>query len=374
MATIERTEHGTYRLRWRNPQGKTRSRTFKTRNDARNHQRQLETDLHTGHYADPQGGKTRLERWITEWHYGRIGLRPSTTARDDSYIRNLILPHLADTALRNLTPATIRSWIRTIHATYAPATVHKAHQILRAALEAAVRDGLLATNPATNTPLPKLEKPEHRYLTIDEIHQLANAIDPPFRALIYTGALAGLRPGELAALHITDLDLLRKTLRVERTATEVAGHLAYGRPKTPASLRTISIPTVLVDVLAEHLATYPTDTPFVFTSATGKPLRWTGLRRRAWKRAVAISVGEPCTPHVLRHSHAALAIAEGVHPKVLQARMGHSSIAVTMDTYGGLFSGFDEDVATAFDDAFSTTFVSDSCQIPAGDVIELPGS
>jgi integrase len=79
-------------------------------------------------------------------------------------------------------------------------------------------------------------------------------------------------------------------------------------------------------------------------------------------------------PHDLRHTHAALAISEGVHAKVLQARMGHSSIAVTMDVYGGLFSGFDEGVADAFDDAFSASFVSDSCQIPAGDVIALPGT
>ena len=78
-------------------------------------------------------------------------------------------------------------------------------------------------------------------------------------------------------------------------------------------------------------------------------------------------------PHDLRHSHAALAIKEGVHAKVLQARMGHSSITVTMDVYGGLFSGFDEGVADAFDDAFSATFVSDSCQKPTSDVIELSG-
>ena len=76
-------------------------------------------------------------------------------------------------------------------------------------------------------------------------------------------------------------------------------------------------------------------------------------------------------PHDLRHTHAALAISEGVHAKVLQARMGHSSITVTMDVYGGLFSGFDEGVADAFDDAFSASFVSDSCQKSLGDVISL---
>jgi integrase len=77
-------------------------------------------------------------------------------------------------------------------------------------------------------------------------------------------------------------------------------------------------------------------------------------------------------PHDLRHSYAALAISEGVHAKVLQARMGHSSITVTMDVYGGLFSAIDQGVADAFDAAFSASFVSDSCQKPTGDVIALP--
>ena len=84
------------------------------------------------------------------------------------------------------------------------------------------------------------------------------------------------------------------------------------------------------------------------------------------------SVGEPCKPHDLRHSHAAISIAQGVHPKVLSARMGHSKIAITMDTYGGLFSGYDQDAATALDEAFSTPRVSDSRQKRSGDVIQLP--
>ena len=105
MATIERTEHGTYRVRWRNPQGRTRSRTFKTRKDANNHLRTIQSDLHTGHYTDPQAGKTRFGDWLNEWNHARIGLRPTTTSRDDSYIANLIQPHLATTQLRHLTPA-----------------------------------------------------------------------------------------------------------------------------------------------------------------------------------------------------------------------------------------------------------------------------
>jgi integrase len=78
------------------------------------------------------------------------------------------------------------------------------------------------------------------------------------------------------------------------------------------------------------------------------------------------------SPHELRHAPAALAISEGVHARVLHARMGHSSITVTMDVYGGLFTGYDEGVATALDDAFSALFGSGGCQKPTGEVTALP--
>jgi integrase len=174
----------------------------------------------------------------------------------------------------------------------------------------------------------------------------------------------------MASIEKTEQGTYRVRWR-NRTATEIAGHLDYGPPKTKAGRRTIAIPDVLADVLAQHLAAYPSETPFVFTTATGRPIRWTNLRRRQWRQAVGGSVGAPMVPHDLRHTHAALAINERVHAKILQARMGHSSISVTMDIYGGLFPGFDEGVATALDDAFSASFVSEPCQNPTGDVVAL---
>jgi len=372
MATITKTEYGTFIYRWRNPQNQSRSKTHKTYAEADAFRRQTESDLHTGRYVDPAGGKTRLDDWINEWHQGRLNLRPATQARDSNIIDNLIIPRVGTLQLRQATPAAIRKWVHTIHQTHAASTVHKAHQLLKAALHAAVGDGLIPVNPATDTPLPRLEKSAHRYLTIDEVHHLADTIDGRYRALVYTAALTGIRPGESAALTIDNLDLLRKTLHVERTAIEIAGTLTYGPAKTQTANRTITLPNILIDILAEHLATYPTDTGFVFTSSQGNPIRWTNLRRRHWKQAVMDSVGEPCKPHDLRHSHAAISIAQGVHPKVLSARMGHSKIAITMDTYGGLFSGYDQDAATALDRAFSGPLVSDSRQKRPGDVIQLP--
>jgi hypothetical protein len=169
----------------------------------------------------------------------------------------------------------------------------------------------------------------------------------------------------------SDVDFLRHTITVRRTASEIAGKLTYDEPKTPAARRTITISKTLTGILSEHIATYGTADPFLFSTAEGHPIRWTNLRRRQWKTAVNASVGQPCTPHDLRRSHGALCIAEGIHPKMLQARLGHSSIATTMNIYGGLFAGYDEAVADALDTTFESARVSVSRQVDGHDIVAL---
>jgi len=130
------------------------------------------------------------------------------------------------------------------------------------------------------------------------------------------------------------------TLRVEEILVEVEGKLIWSVPKTRMSIRKVSLPSFLVDELAAYVAGQTAES-LVFTSPEEKPLRRANWRQRFWLPAVAASVGEPCRFHDLRHTHAALMIAEGTHPKVLQARLGHASAKTTLDVYGHLLDGAD---------------------------------
>jgi integrase len=309
---------------------------------------------------------------MSDWHNSRLNLRSSTQSGDADYIRLYINPQLGPYELGRLTPTHIRKWIATLNQTLAPATTRKAHSILSSALQAAVNDRMIATNPCQGTKLPQTHEPVHRYLTMDEVHALANTINPKYKALVYTGALAGLRPGELAALNLDNLDLKNLRLTVTHTAIELNGTVTFGPPKTAAARRTISIGQTLTGILTAHLDEYgpgsnvtplPTDrvsrvsrvSHVVFVSPEGGPLRLTNLRRRQWRQAVIGSVGAPMRIHDLRHTHAALSIAQGVHPRVLQERLGHRDITTTFGVYGGLFPGYDEDVAQALDDVFTAS-------------------
>ncbi|MDH3251002.1 MAG: site-specific integrase, partial [Acidimicrobiia bacterium] len=152
-----------------------------------------------------------------------------------------------------------------------------------------------------------------------------------------------LRFGELAALRANDLDLLRGTLRVdEQLSRQGSWKMVAGPLKSKKAYRTIGIPAFLCEELAAHIAQYPSGSDFVFSHAQGGPLDYNRFRRRHWKPAVEASVGPPCTPHDLRHTHVAMLIAENQSPRYIADRLGHESTRTVLDVYGHLYEGIDE--------------------------------
>jgi integrase len=243
-------------------------------------------------------------------------------------------------------PVAVQQWVAELNAAgYAPATIRKAYEILGRIFTVAVESRLLPRSPCQGVKLPRIEQTEKRFLSPAEIENLAVTIHPRFRALVITAAYSGARFGELAGLGRQHYEPLKRTIRIERNLTEVRGQLAFGETKTRAARRTVPIPAWLVDVLAEHLATYPGDDDLIFTAAAGGPMRRTSFRTRYWMPAVRSSVGEPCRFHDMRHTHVALLIEQGAHPQLIASRLGHTSVRTVLDVYGHLFEGLDRDIA-----------------------------
>lgn len=239
-----------------------------------------------------------------------MNLSPATRLRDEASIRNHVILDLGNVPIGQIQPAHVAQWVAGLDAKgLAPATTRKAYQLLSAALMAAVDNGLIPLSPCRNVKLPRLEKPEMRILESAEIKVLAEEINPRYRAMVLTAAYSGLRFGELCALRADRFDALRKTVRVEKSLSEVGGEFIFKAPKSEASRRTVSVPGFLVEEVAQHLATYPDESGLIITAPGGGPIRRTNFRRRVWKPAVEASAGDPCTFHDLRHTHAALLIA-----------------------------------------------------------------
>jgi integrase len=158
------------------------------------------------------------------------------------------------------------------------------------------------------------------FLSAAEVERLAEAIVPPYGLLVRFAAYTGLRAGELAALRVKRLDLLRGTVRVVESASEVGGRLITGSTKTHAE-RTVRLPRFLRDDLAAHLASRPrAPDAFLFTAPMGGPLRHNNFYQRLFCPALLrAGLSEQVRFHDLRHTCAALLIAQGAHPKAYRS-------------------------------------------------------
>ena len=364
-----------WQARWRDPAGTERAKNFERKIDAERYLVGLESDKLRGRYADPRLGRTKLSHWVEEWRPTRTNLSPATRLRDDASIRNHVIPELGDLAIGQIQPVHISQWVADLDSKgLAPATTRKAYQLLSAALTSAVDNGLIAVSPCRNVRLPKLQAAEMRILGPDELHLLCESIHERYRVMVLVAGYSGLRFGELCALRGEHFNALRKTLRVEESLSEIRGEFLFKSPKSEASRRTVSAPAFIVEELAEHIGAFPDPSGLIFTAPSGGPIRRTNFRRRIWLPAVVASVGEPCTFHDLRHSHAALLIAQGEHPKVIQERLGHASIKTTLDTYGHLFDGLDEAAADRLDATWHASRADPALMRRHAEVIELPSS
>ena len=155
---------------------------------------------------------------------------------------------------------------------------------------------------------------------------------------------SGLRAGECGGLRVGDIDFLGRKILVQRSVCEAHGRIQFTTPKSNKA-RSVPVPQFLIDLLAEHLAkrgVAADPTAQVFTSRNGGIYRHSNFYKRIFKPAVEAHGLEGFRFHDLRHSYAALLIQQGAHPRAIMERLGHSSIQVTINTYGHLFPSLDE--------------------------------
>jgi integrase len=348
VASITEVPTG-WRARWRTPEGASRSKTFRRKVDAENWLTNVGHRKLTGDYADPSGGKVRFADRYDRWLATTVNLRPSTRARDESYARSLILPTFGERRLGDIDHDSVQAWVaELLDRGYAPATVHRAHQIMAKVLRSAVKARLLARNPCDDTELPTIEREEQRFVTPTEVATLADAINQRYRVAVFVAAYGGLRAGELFGLRRGRVDLLRRQVDVAETVVEVKGRHTFGPPKTRAGRRVVPLPRFVVGQLESHLAGLEPGA-LVFPAPEGGPVRASLWRRRVWQPAVNAAGLEPLRLHDLRHSAVAFWIAAGASPKEIAARAGHTSVVTVLDRYGHLLDTGDNKVTDALD-------------------------
>jgi integrase len=314
-------------------------RSFHTLGEAERYRSEQQVALDRKEWTDPAGARTPFSVVMADWSAGRLDVRPSTRAQNDAYIRSLIAPTFERRTLeRSPRLASAHGSVNLDDQGYAASTMRKAYQLLASILEFAVAGGLIPKSPASEVALPRIERVERRFLSVEEIERLASAVIR-YGTFIRTLAYCGPRSGQARASRVGDLDLFRRRMSITRTMVEVngAGSLSPSL-RTSASVRTIGIPESLVGPLAA-LCEGLGRNDLVFTSPNGDPIRSRNFRARVWLPATKEAGLDGLTPHELRHSCVALLISQGVGPKRIKAQLGHEDIRTTLSVYGHVFEG-----------------------------------
>jgi integrase len=317
--------------------------------------------------VDP--ARTTIETWLNAWLEDVVkrSRRPNTYLLYETSVRRQIVPFLGRKRLIALTRKDVNEWIRALERTdVAPRTIHRLWAVLHSALAHAVRSDRLAVNPASGVTLPRVERQEPRAMPRAEVERLMEALEThPDRALYALELATGLREGELLGLRwakddrAPGVDLNRGELRV----VDQLQHGKLGEPlKRGSSRRVLRLRPYLLDLL--HLQRAYVDrlqlragqrwqeNNLVFPTAVGTPRSGPNLWL-SWKRLLKRIVLPDYKFHELRHTAASLALAEGASLFNVSRMLGHSSIAITADTYGHLTDEGRDDVAARMERALS---------------------
>jgi integrase len=326
----------------------------------------VESSKLIGTYIDPKAARVTIGAWAQRWLDGQAHLKPSTRERYAGILREHIGPSWGAMTLADLSHSAVQEWVSELAKRRSAATVRKAHRVLSLVLASAVKDDRLVRNPAAGVSLPRVNTGERLYLTHDQVRLLANECGG-HRLVVLFLAYTGVRFGEMAALRIRRLDLVRRRAAIAESVTLVRGRQTWGTPKGHER-REVPIPRFLVDELTAHVAGREPD-ELVFTGARGGALRAQVFQRAVLTdSAAALGLGG-LHPHALRHTAASLAIASGANVKVVQQMLGHKSATMTLDLYGHLFPDQLDEVADALDNAARRAGVSISC--PPTTVVDL---
>jgi integrase len=319
--------------------------TFRTKREADAYLASVRVDMERGTWIDPDAGKVTFAAYADRWLSERPELRPRTRELYEGQLRLHINPVLGDRAemIAAGRPG--------------PSTIAKCYRLVHAVFATAVEDGAVPRNPCV-VKGASAEKPAERPVaTIEQVFELADAIEPQFRAAVLLATFCGLRLGEIRALRVRHVDLLHRTVRVVEQYQElVDGTLVLGPPKTDAGVRTVSIPAVIVPDLEGHLAAIgPAPDALLFTTTSGAPLR-RGTLYTAWGRACRRVGIDGLRFHDLRHTGNTLAAATGASTKELMSRMGHASSRAAL-----IYQHATRDRDAAIADSLST-MVNDALQ------------
>ena len=347
-----------YRVRYRTPDhAQTDKRGFTTRREAELFLATVEVSKARGEFVSALDARARLSGLGADWLGHQTHLKPSSLRPLQIAWRLYVEPRWGSVPVGEVRHSDVQAWVSELSGLRGATTVLRVYGVLAGVLDVAVRDRRILSNPARGVNLPRKVRKEHRYLTHQQVHALADAAGD-HRALVLVLAYTGLRWGEAIGLRVKDLDLERRRISVSVNAVEVGQEIQVGTPKTHKR-RTVPFPRLLESALVEQGAGRDGEA-LLFGGRDGLHMRRVRVSdgSRSWfKTALAEAGLEPMTLHDLRHTAASMAISAGANVKAVQRMLGHASAAMTLDIYADLFDDDLNAVSDRLDEAYERSSV-----------------
>ena len=351
---------GKYKYQWVSVKG--------TKKDAEKRLSEVLHQLDTGTFMKP--GKTTLGEYMERWlqDYVWPNLAPRTAEGYESIIRCHLTPALGKIPLTQLKPEHLQRYYsdKLTGGRYdgkgalTPTTVSHHHTCIHRALKMALQWGLISRNPADAITPPRPQRSDIHTMNEDDLRAFLEAAKKtPYYAIFYLALSTGMRRSELLALRWCDVDLILCQIYVTRSLHHLrTGELVFRAPKTAKGRRMVSLSPSAVSILREHEEKQKLDQAMlgiplkeddlIFSNLEGKPLLPDTVSH-AWVKLVKRTGLDGIRFHDARHTHASLLLTQGVHPKVVQERLGHATISTTLDLYSHVSPGLQQAAAEGFD-------------------------
>lgn len=357
----------TYRVRWRETDGRARAKTFRRKVEADRFAAMVSADIVRGHYIDPDAGKVRFDDYAAQWLAAQT-FEDGTVEMVELRFRLHVMPHLGSRNLADIQPSTIQGWLRTL--TGLSGNYQKVmYANVSSVFTAAVDDGLIPKNPckAPSVRRPKSDPRKLKPWTREQAMAVRDQLPDQFKLVVDLEIGLGLRQGEIFGLSWDDIDLNTGEIEIKRQVKLLGSNRQlFGLPKG-RKIRAVPLPDRVLELINDHVTRYPprsvtlpwdkSDGPertfdLILYSRESRALNRNYFNPKIWRpalRAAGLEAKRENRCHALRHFYASTLLDAGESILALSEYLGHADPGFTLRTYTHLMPSSTERTKAAID-------------------------